>query len=266
MKRSDLDTDIKEKLLLEGLSSTGKTLLAMNIAKLYAINNKKTLYIDVEHGTDREKKKVFGDLTDAELGRIEIVHATDIDTLLKAMLGYTEEKQVGSQVIQTEYYRNYDLKIVDDLVSEIDLYKAKLTQRFIKQGHYEIGGTTFKIPSPDTFMLPFSFYARIYDQIKEALVIMLNHSYDLIVTMHPLKETESQQNLQQNIYGKFDSVVRLQKILLPTGFPKWSAMVVKNRGRESPENSNVLDNIEPLLAYFATKFNMPVEETLERLK
>lgn len=266
MKRSDLDIDIKEKLLLEGLTSTGKTLLAMKVAKIYALNNKKILYIDVEHGTDREKKKVFGDLTDPELGRIEIVHATDIDTLLKAMLGWTEEKQVGSQTVQIEHYRDYDLKIVDDLVSEIDLYKAKLTQRFIKQGHYEIGGTTFKIPNPDTFILPFNFYARIYDQIKEALVIMLNGNFDLLCTMHPLKETESQQNLQQAIYMKFDSVVRLQKILLPTGFPKWSAMVVKNRGRESPENSNVLDNIEPLLAYFATKFNMDVDSTLERLK
>jgi hypothetical protein len=83
--------------------------------------------------------------------------------------------------------------------------------------------------------------------------------------MHPLKETESQQNLQQAVYMKFDSVVRLQKILLPTGFPKWSAMVVKNRGRESPENSNVLDNIEPLLAYFIHKFGMSVEDTLEIL-
>lgn len=266
MKRAELDENVKEKLLLEGLTSTGKTLLAMKIAKLYVINNKKVLYIDVEHGTDREKKKIFGDLTDAELGRLELVHATDIDTLLKAMLGWTEEKQVGSQVVQTEYYRDYDLKVCDDLVSEIDLYKTKLTQRFIKQGHYEIGGTTFNIPNPDTFILPFNFYARIYDQIKEALVIMLTHNYDIICTMHPLKETESQQNLQQAIYMKFDSVVRLNKLLLPTGFPKWSAMVVKNRGRESPENSNVLDSIEPLIAYFATKFNMDVDSTLEKLK
>lgn len=57
MKRAELDENVKEKLLLEGLTSTGKTLLAMKIAKLYVINNKKVLYIDVEHGTDREKKK-----------------------------------------------------------------------------------------------------------------------------------------------------------------------------------------------------------------
>lgn len=266
MKREDLDTNIKEKLLLEGLTSTGKTLLAMKIAKLYAINNKKVLYVDVEYGTDREKKKVFGDLTDEELSRIELVYATDIDTLLKAMLGYTEEKQIGTQVVKIEHYRDYDLKIVDDLVSEIDLYKAKLTQRFIRQGNYEIGGKLFTVQNKDTFILPFNFYARIYDQITEALVTMIDHKYDICCTMHPLKDTESQQSLQEKIYMKFDSVVRLNKIILPNGFPKWSATIVKNRGREAPDKSNVLDSVEPLLVYFIKKFSMPLDETMDKLK
>lgn len=265
LKRSDLDENIKEKLLLEGLTSTGKTLLAMKITKLYALNGKKVLYIDCEHGSDREKKKVFGDLSDEELGRIEIVHATDIDTYLKAMLGYVEEKQVGSQNVQIEHYRDYDLKVCDDLVSEIDLYKAKLTQRFIRQGRYEIGGKLFTIENKDTFILPYNFYARIYDQITEALVTMINHTYDIVCTMHPLKDTESQQSLQERIYMKFDSVVRLNKIILPNGFPKWSATIVKNRGREAPDKSNVLDSVDPLITYFVKKFSMDIEETLKRL-
>lgn len=266
MKRGELDENIKEKLLLEGLTSSGKTLLAMKIAKIYALNDKKVLYIDVEHGTDREKKKVFGDLTDEELERIEIIHTTDIDTYIKAMLGCSEEKHIGGQTVIIEHYRDYDLKICDDLVSEIDLYKAKLTQRFIKQGSYEIGGKMFNIINKDTFILPYNFYARIYDQITEALVTMIDHKYDIVCTMHPLKDTGSQQSLQEKIYMKFDSVVRLNKLILPTGFPKWSAVIVKNRGREAPDKSNVLDSVEPLLMYFVKKFNMNVEETMDKLK
>lgn len=265
MKRSELDENIKEKLLLEGLTSSGKTLLAMKIAKIYALNGKKVLYIDVEFGTDREKKRVFGDLTDEELSRIDIIHATDIDTLLKYMLGWIEDKSVGSQEVKIQHGIDYDLKVVDDLVSEIDLYKAKLTQRFIRQGRYEIGGKLFTIENKDTFILPFNFYARIYEQITEALVTMLMHNYDLVSTMHPLKDTESQQSLQEKIYMKFDSVVRLQKVLLPNGFPRWSAVIVKNRGREAPDKSNTLDSVEPLIVYFIRKFNMDMEETVKRL-
>ncbi len=266
MKRNELDENIKEKLLLEGLTSSGKTLLAMKISKLYAMNGKKVLYVDVEHGSDREKKRLFGDLTDEELSRIDIIHATDIDSLLKYMLGWVEDKSIGSQEVKIHHGIDYDLKVVDDLVSEIDLFKAKLTQRFIRQGRYEIGGKLFTIENKDTFILPFNFYARIYEQITEALVTMLTHDYDLVCTMHPLKDTESQQSLQEKIYMKFDSVVRLQKILLPNGFPRWSAVIVKNRGREAPDKSNTLDNIDPLLVYFIKKFNMDVDSILERLK
>ena len=268
MKRSDLKTNIKEKMLLEGLGGAGKTLLCMKITKLYALNGKKCLYIDVEHGTDREKEKIFNDLTDSQLENIDIVHATDINSLVRAMLGWEEEEQIGSQLIKREYYRDYDLKVVDDLTTEIDLYKARLTQKFIKQGKYEIQGTPFRIEDPDTFQLPFNFYAKIYDQLKESLVTMLNHRYDLIVCMHPIRSQKSgdaKEHLRNSIYMKFDSVVSMQKTLSPLGTPEWTATIIKNRGRESPDISNALDSHDPILIYFINKFGMPVEETLDRL-
>lgn len=264
MLRSELESNIKEKLLLEGLTSTGKTLLSMKIAKLYLLNNKKVLLIDSEHGTDREKKNIFGDLTDEQLEGLEIVHANDIDTFLRAMLGYIEEKTIGSQLVQIEHYKNFDLKVCDDLTSEIDLFKTKLYLKYIRQGKYEIGGKEFIIKDKDSWVLPFNYYARIYDQIKEALVTMLQDRNDLICTIHPLKESESQQNLQEAIYAKFDSVVKLQKTM-QSGYPKWSATVVKNRGRESPDKSNTLESVDPLLIYFIKKFGMPVDETMKRL-
>lgn len=40
----------------------------------------------------------------------------------------------------------------------------------------------------------------------------------------------------------------------------------KNRGKESPDITNKLSSARPILTYFIKKFNMPIEETLERLK
>ncbi len=265
MRREDLDTDIKEKMLFEGLSGTGKSNISMKIAKIYAMNDKKVIYIDPEAGTDKDKKKIFEDLTNKELENIELIKATNIETYLKYMLGWKEDKSIGSQINIIQHGLNCDLKICDGLTTEIELYKTKLSRKFQSQGYYEIGGKRFDINNKDTWILPYQFYAKLYDQIKEALIEMLDHEYDIIATMHPLKQTEGQQDLQQHIYGKFDSVIRLNKQLLPTGFPRWNGTIVKNRGRESPDKSNTLDSFDPVIIYFIKKFNMNVDETLERL-
>jgi hypothetical protein len=266
MKREELHKNIKEKFLFDGFSGTGKTNISLKISKIYVINGKKVLIIDPEHGSDRDIEKLFSDLTDAELGRIELVHATNIETYLKYMLGWTEEKHAGTQTVTFPHGIDYDLKVCDGLTTEIELYKTRLTQKFIKQGYYTIAEKQFPISNPDIFVLPFQFYAKLYDQIKEALVVMLDHHYDVIATMHPLKNTDSQKDLEQSIYQKFDSVIKLNKIILPTGTPRWAADIIKNRGRESPYKSNILGGIEPLLEYFIQKFGMDVEETMKRLE
>lgn len=267
MKRSELSKGIKEKLLLEGPSGSGKSYLSIRISKIYLMNNKKVLYIDPEAGIDRELEKVLGDLTDEQLNRFDLIRATNIETYLKYMLGWEEENTIGSQVIKTVHGVDYDLKVCDGIGVEIEQYMHKLTTKFLKQGYYESGGKHTKITDPDTFLLPWEIYPKVYAQIKQALAVMLDHGYDVLCTTHSFKATDSQKALEQSIYAKFDAVLKLNKISnLITGVPKWSAMVVKNRGRESPENSNVLDSIEPLIAYFATKFNMDVDSTLEKLK
>jgi len=265
MNREDLEKSVKEKILFEGLSGEGKTFMSMIIAKIYAMNNKKVIYIDPDHGTDRSLKTIFGDLTDEQLNNIQMVYATDIETYLKYMIGYTEEKHIGSQKLEIKHGVDCDLKVCDGLTTEIEIYKTRLTQKFINQEYYEIGGTRFSIRDPTTFVLPYQFYAKLYDQIKEALVIMLSHNYDIICTMHPLKDTEAQKSLEQSIYQKFDSVIRLNKTLLPTGKPKWDAKIIKNRGRESPDKSNVMDDVFVLFKYFMKKFNMDVDKTMKDL-
>lgn len=267
MKRDDLKSNIKEKMLFEGMSATGKTHLLLIIAAIYAIAGKKVLYVDPEGGTDKEKSKILGKLTDRELENIELIQATNIEMYRKYMVGWTEEKIIGPQKIVTKHgLDECQAKVCDGLGVQIEQYKTRLSRRFQEQGYYEIGGKRFDIKDKETFVLPYQFYGKLYDQLKEALVIMLDHNYDIFASIHPLKQTDSQQELKQQIYQKFDSVTELHKQLDPIGgFPKWSGKVIKNRGRESPDVSNILESVNPIIGYFISKFNLKKEETLEKL-
>lgn len=267
MLRSELTQDIKEKILFEGPVSTGKTYLCMIVTKIYAINKniKKIYYVDPEAGVDKSKEKIWGNLTDEELNKIELIQTTNILSFLKAMMGWTEEVKVGDQITQVEHYIDCDLKVIDGLSTEMEMYKTELVQKFLKQGYYEIQGTKFNIKTPMTFNLPYQFYGNLYDQIKRALVVMLDHKYDIIGSEHTLRtSTDSQKELQQSIYAKFDSVIELKKEL-SNGYPCWSAKTIKNRGRESPDKSNEMSSVEPIIKYFIKKFGMNMEETMERL-
>lgn len=265
MKRNELDEDVSEKWLFEGNSGYGKTWILMNICKLYAMAGKKVLFIDPEKGTDKTKKKIFENLKDEELDKITLVKATDIDTYIKYMQGWTEEKQAGTQTVYFPHGLDYDVKICDGLTTEIELYKTQLTQKFIKQGFYTIAEKNFTISNKDTFVLPFQFYAKLYDQIKEALVIMLNHKYDILASMHVLKDTSGQQDLKESIYQKFDTIIKLNKMSLSTGNPSWNATIAKNRGRESPNTSNSVDDVSKFYMYFIKKFALDSDEVMKRL-
>lgn len=264
MKREDLGANLKEKLLFEGLSGDGKTYTSLLIASIYAMADKKVLIVDPQSGTDRDEERIFGLLTDKELENITIVDAVDIKDYLKYMYGFREEKKVGDHTYYDNHYLDYDLKICDGISDEITLFKTKLMQKFKEKGYYEIGGKQFNIRDEDTFVLPYQFYSKLYDQVVEALVVMLQHDYDIICTMHPLRETDAQQYLKQNIYQKFDSVIKFNKSVVG-GIPKWSGTVVKNRGRDSPDKSNILESIELLLIYFIKKFDLDVDKTMEKL-
>jgi len=267
MLRSELHKNVREKFLFEGFTATGKTYLSLDITKIYAINGKKILFIDPEDGVQRELDRgIFDELTDKELGNIEMIHSHNIETYLKYVNGWTEDKSVGTQVNTVQYGTDYDLKVCDGLMTEVEQYKFKLIQKFIKQGFYTISDKQFPINNPDLFNLPYQIYSKLYDQLRDAITAMMEHKYDIICTTHPFKATEAHKMLEQSVYGKFDSVIKLNKLLLPNGNPKWTAVIVKNRGKESPDKSNTIESVQPILTYFIKKFNMPVEETLERLK
>lgn len=267
MKREELHKNVREKFLLSGKIATGKSHLLLLITKLYAINGKKVLYIDPEDGIQRELDNgIFDDLTEQQLNNIEIIRANDIETYLKYINGWTETKQIGSQTLETQFGINCDLKICDGLTTEMEMYKFRLIQKFIKQKFYVIGDKQFQINNPDLFMFPFALYGKLYDQLRDIISTMMEHKYDIICTTHPFKETEAQQMLEQSIYAKFDTVITLNKKLNHNGTPKWDGITEKNRGKEAPDKSNNISSVRPILVYFIKKFDMPIDKTLEELK
>jgi hypothetical protein len=267
MKRDELHKSVREKFLFDGLSSVGKTYMALNITKLYAMNGKKVLYIDPEDGVQRELDSgIFDDLTDEQLGRIELIHANDIETYLKYMFGWSEEKHAGTQTVIFHYGVDYDLKVCDGLMTEIDMFKYRLTQKFIKQGYYVQGERQFSITNPDTFTLPYAFYSKVYDQLREGINMMMQHKYDIVATTHPFKDTAAHKALEQSIYARFDSVVKLNKVIMPQGTPSWSCTILKNRGKESPDKTNDLDSVTPILTYFVKKFGMDMKDGMKALR
>lgn len=267
MKREDLHKNVREKFLFDGATSAGKTWVSLNITKLYAMNGKKVLYIDPEDGTQRELDSgIFDDLTDEQLSNIEIIHANSVETYLKWMHGWIEDKSIGPQEIKIPHGINYDLKVCDGIMTEVEQYKYRLTQKFIKQGYYIQGDKQFPITNPDLFTLPYQFYSKVYDQLREGVNTMMEHSYDIICTTHPFKTTDAHRALEQSIHARFDSVVKLNKMLLPNGSPLWNCTIVKNRGKESPSKSNNLDSVIPILTYFIKKFGMDITEGKKALR
>lgn len=263
MQRSDLKGKVREKFLFVGRISTGKTYLILIIAKLYAMNGKKVLIIDPEDGTQREiEAGIFNDLTEEQLALIQIEHTNTIEDCLKWVNGWEEDSLVG----KVTRGNDYDLKIFDGLSAEMELYKYDMVQDFIKQKKYYIGEKEYKITNPDLFTLPYQHYNKLYDQLKDVILTLMKHKFDIICTTHPFKETTAQQTLEQFIYGKFDTVVELKKTLQLKGIPKWDGVVEKNRGRERPDKENTIESARPLIVYFIKKFGMPVEETIEKLK
>jgi len=267
MQRSELHKSVREKFLYVGKISVGKTYLALLTAKIYAMNGKRVLFIDPEDGTQRELDAgIFDDLTEEQLSLITIIHANNVKDYLKWVNGWEEDLSIGSQTNIIQHGIDYDLKICDGLLTEMDMYKYALIQKFIKQGFYTIGDKQFKITNPDLFNLPYQLYGKLYDQLRDLLTTMMEHKYDIICTTHPFKESDAQQMLEQSVYGKFDTVVELNKTLNSTGYPKWAGVTEKNRGRENPNRENTLKSARPLIVYFIKKFGMPIEETIEKLK
>jgi len=231
VRKEEIEKLIKEKILLIGEAGSGKTFNAVQIAGYLSEKGQKVMYVDPEYGAERELLK----LTDAQLENIE--------------LRVCPEWMQFKEVIQED--ADCYIKIIDGLSEALELFRRYLESKFVAQGFYVAGDTEFTIKDPDTFMLPWNSYPKVYDEARGVVYKLLRHDYQILATMHPLKASDTKRELEQSIKRKFDTVIEMRRSEGDT--IKWYAVVKKNRGREDTQmNANIKP--ESILSMFKRKF------------
>jgi len=231
VRKEEIEKLVKEKILLIGEAGTGKTYNAVRVAGYLSERGQKVTYIDPEFGAERELLR----LTDAQLENID----------LRVCPEWGQFKEAIRE--RTDCY----IKIVDGLSEAIELFRRYLEAKFTAQGFYVVSDKEFEIKDPDTFLLPWASFPKVYDEMKYILYEMLQHDYQVLATMHPLRASDAKQELEQSIKRKFDTVIEMRRS--EGDSVNWYAVVRKNRGREDAQ-MNINIKPESILSLFKRKF------------
>ena len=205
---------------------TGKTYQCVQAMKLLAENEKKVMFIDPEFGAEREFLNLGKEWWDTYGDNI----------ILKVTPSWKDFKNACLDK-ETKVF----LKIIDGFREGMNLYRKFLEDKYKSKGYYIIGDKQFEIKDPDAWKLPWNLYPVVYDAIRDLIYELLKTEYEhhLLATAHHFGETDARERLKEDVFGKFDTVIEL-KASKTGDTPTWWAIIHKNRGREKPDQSNVL--------------------------
>lgn len=226
------------RVLLIGDTGRGKTVTSLSVSK-----NFKTLYYDVDLGTD----------------------------LWLQSLGITGKNNIRILKIRDwEDYKKFDLQrlagkqrpqlVVIDSISELyDKYKDYV-QRYVREtGKFPMPVATGVVDltkkgiNTEFITLPMQLYALLYDTIVNVVTAATSYSEHTIITMHPLEtrmvahrpdgsseivHSSAKLGFLQSIYRKVDVIIKLPKPM--------QGQVVKSRGDLKPVDE-LVDPIEFIL-------------------
>lgn len=213
VKRSELETKIKEKILLTGGTGVGKTHTAVKIAEFVAEHGRRVVFIDTEYGAERELEL----LSDEVLENIEL-RVTPSWEMLKGAV-----------------FSNDDcfLKIVDGLSAVFELNKAFVEDRFVARGRYMVGEKEIEITDRAVFTLPWQSYPKVYDSVRSVCRELVEQKPHIICTHHPFGESETKMRLTEDIARKFDTILELRRtpVTQPKPAIRYEAVLRKHRGR-----------------------------------
>lgn len=233
VRRSELEAKIKEKLLLKGLSGVGKTYTVVKIVEAVVEAGKKVVFIDPEWGAERELEL----LSDEALEGVE--------------LRITPEwKAFKFEVLRLD---SCFLKVVDGLTEAYNLALYFLEERYLRLGYYVIGDVEKQIKDKDSFVLPYQSYPKVYSGVKEVVNSLIKHPYHVICTMHPFRETSTQQRLEEDINRKFDTIVELKResvVEKKEAVIKYIAYLNKHRGKAITGKAILENHVEQLVKMF----------------
>ena len=250
VKREELEQMIKEKIVLIGDTGKGKTYTAVKISEFVASHGKDVVYIDPEYGSQRELEL----LSDEVLERIN----------LKVTPGWLETKKA------IESNDGCFLKVLDGLSEVFEQMKYWLQNRFILQGYYVAGDTDKEIRHKETFVLPFTAYPKVYDALRQSVRLLCNKQKPhVICTMHLLGETAARLRLSEDIYRKFDTMIRVRRDVAEvkdttTGDAinryVYDALLHKHRGRPITAVARMSDHVKAMKKLFAKRMGVEYVE------
>jgi len=246
VRRDELESKIKEKVLLVGDAGSGKTYTAVQVAKLVAENGKKVVLIDPEYGAERELEL----LPDAVLENIN----------LKITPRW--------EMLKTAIESNDDcfLKILDGVTEVFESVKHYVEQRILAQGKYVVGNASIEITDRETFVLPYVMYPKVYSEVQATCRKLVEQKPHMICTAHPFGDSETRKRLEESVYRSFDTILSLkvQSAALPVPSVSYMALCRKHRGKSLTGLSMVKDHVGQLESLF--KKRMGIEEVKEEVK
>lgn len=242
VKRSELEAMIKEKILLEGDSGTGKTYTAVKIAELVAETGRKVTFIDPEFGAERELMLLSNEVLE--------------NITLKITPNWERMK------IAIETNDDCFLKILDGLTEVFEEVKRFLEAKYIAKGKYILGDKLMTILDPSVFVLPWAAYPKVYSEVLTSCRKLIEQKPHIIVTMHKLGDSSAQRRLTERIYRRFDTVLTLRRDagILPIPSAVYMAQCKKHRGTSLAGLALVKDHIGQLDGLFNKRMGIKEQE------
>lgn len=212
VKREQLESMIKEKILLIGETGVGKTFTVTQIAKFVAEHGKKVVFIDPERGAERELEL----LSDEVLENIELKDTPEWDSFKNAVWNKDD----------------CFLKVIDGLSEAFVSSKIWLEDRYVSHGEYMVGESEVKIKDREVFTLPWQAYSKVYDFIGKICHELVKQKPHIIVTMHSFGASATKEKLGSDVFRKFDTIMELRCRPSTVGDKLvYDAVLKKHRGR-----------------------------------
>ncbi len=232
VSRKELQKKYKLKILLRGVTGTGKTMSAVKIAEEVARRGWKVLYLDHERGSEEELMKLSDNILE------NIIHE-DFKDYKQIMDAFKKHK--------TEQGDKLKLIVIDPMYL-VEMTRLSARDAYLEQGYYYLGEKKVEIDNRDTFDLRGFMYQLGTTYQMKLMNEIVNCNQDIICTLMTPNKHETDYD------GKFSVVFEM--------FTSWvgnkiyyKAIPKKMRGVDLNAIPAIDDPYKKLLEGFIKKYD-----------
>jgi len=220
--QKELHAKKRHRYMVQGPVGSGKSRTLVLLAKRYAQQGKRVLYIDYRDlgGVDELLK-----LDEKTLEHIDYTNPHEYKDLLTLKM----PDEVGLVIFDAMHHLRFRAR-------------KHIANRYIEQGEYTVNGKTTKIEDIETFDLgTLGGYGTGYGaaNLREDDVIdkILNISCDVAISVIPDKPKEGSETFTELLMGNFDNILNLSFQDTEAGVREWYYTLYRWRGIETNDYS-----------------------------